>query len=181
MSWLIWFMPSSTRSSCSGQDKGMTAVEWTLLTIWQKYESWAAEAVWELRWVAIECITALTGRKWCKRGLEMSLLLDGFTCIALLHWDSNAPWIFTPETPTGAGSCETVMNLVSMSFSICLRWQSQIPNWFEIIRECVFGIVSCVTELFCPERFHLTQSEGVPCTMGTASKETKESYVATLS
>lgn len=27
MSWLIWFMPSSTRSSCSGQDKGMTAVE----------------------------------------------------------------------------------------------------------------------------------------------------------
>lgn len=24
MSWLIWFMPSSTRSSCSGQDKGMT-------------------------------------------------------------------------------------------------------------------------------------------------------------
>lgn len=21
MSWLIWFMPSSTRSSCSGQDK----------------------------------------------------------------------------------------------------------------------------------------------------------------
>lgn len=28
MSWLIWFMPSSTRSSCSGQDKGMTAVEW---------------------------------------------------------------------------------------------------------------------------------------------------------
>lgn len=31
MSWLIWFMPSSTRSSCSGQDKGMTAVEWILL------------------------------------------------------------------------------------------------------------------------------------------------------
>lgn len=31
MSWLIWFMPSSTRSSCSGRDKGMTAVEWILL------------------------------------------------------------------------------------------------------------------------------------------------------
>lgn len=33
MSWLIWFMPSSTRSSCSGQDKGMTAVEWILLAV----------------------------------------------------------------------------------------------------------------------------------------------------
>lgn len=38
MSWLIWFMPSSTRSSCSGQDKGMTAVEWILLVLGlQKY------------------------------------------------------------------------------------------------------------------------------------------------
>lgn len=33
MSWLIWFMPSSTRSSCSGQDKrddssGMNFIDW---------------------------------------------------------------------------------------------------------------------------------------------------------
>ena len=42
MSWLIWFMPSSTRSSCSGQDKGMTVVEWISLTDWQKYELWWA-------------------------------------------------------------------------------------------------------------------------------------------
>lgn len=42
MSWLIWFMPSSTRSSCSGQDKGMTVVEWISLTGWQKYELWWA-------------------------------------------------------------------------------------------------------------------------------------------
>ena len=52
MSWLIWFMPSSTRSSCSGQDKGMTVVEWISLTDWQKYELW---------WAVIESCVLL----WC--------------------------------------------------------------------------------------------------------------------
>ena len=45
MSWLIWFMPSSTRSSCSGQDKGMTAVEWVLYWAWKKWKLLAGLSV----------------------------------------------------------------------------------------------------------------------------------------
>lgn len=62
MSLLIWFMPSSTRSSCSGQDKGVTAMKWDFSS-WQTNDDdkWHLSCpethllktwdIWMMRWV----------------------------------------------------------------------------------------------------------------------------------